>query len=144
MGVKKLLQAGIENEEKAFSDKGVAPKTRDEKNDPIPVSNGEILKDKEEEKNKIKKKGGRPTNEEAGLKCRKQYTLTLKEEDYQEFLSVARLEGSSFAKFMEKAAKEYISISQIRKDFFSIAKVEDISFTRFMEKAVKEYIEKNK
>lgn len=55
-----------------------------------------------------KHKGGRPTNEKAGIKSRKQYTLTLIEDDYALFLEKARSNGMSFAKFMEMAAKEYL------------------------------------
>ena len=116
MGVKKLLQAGIENEEKAFTNKGTKPKTKvdgvfpeisNEPTEPEPViQKGNRVK--EGSRRVVKKKGGRPKNEEIGLKSRKQYTLTLKEDDYKEFLSRARSEDISFAKFMEKAAKEYI------------------------------------
>lgn len=53
-------------------------------------------------------KGGRPTNKEKGIKCRKQYTLTLKEDTYKLIIDSARLEDLSFAKFMERAALEYI------------------------------------
>lgn len=53
-------------------------------------------------------RGGRPTNAEKGIPNRKQYTLTLKEEDYKRILSNAREEDISFAKFMEKAAFFYI------------------------------------
>lgn len=52
--------------------------------------------------------GGRPTNKEKGIKSRKQYTLTLKEETYKLILDRAREEDLSFAKFMERAALEYI------------------------------------
>lgn len=55
-----------------------------------------------------KHKGGRPSNEKAGIKSRKQYTLTLIEDDYAIFLKSARSNGMSFAKFMEMAAKEYL------------------------------------
>lgn len=52
--------------------------------------------------------GGRPTNKEKGIKSRKQYTLTLKEDTYKLILDRAREEDLSFAKFMERAALEYI------------------------------------
>lgn len=52
--------------------------------------------------------GGRPTNKEKGIKSRKQYTLTLKEETYKLILEKAGEEDLSFAKFMERAALEYI------------------------------------
>lgn len=56
-----------------------------------------------------KNRGGRPTNAEKGLKTRKQYTLTLKEETYQMILDKAKAEDLSFAKYMERAALEYIN-----------------------------------
>ena len=43
-----------------------------------------------------------------GIKSRKQYTLTLKEDTYNLILEKAREEDLSFAKFMERAALEYI------------------------------------
>ncbi|SHI96762.1 hypothetical protein SAMN02745229_03907 [Butyrivibrio fibrisolvens DSM 3071] len=61
-----------------------------------------------EEPVKKKNPGGRPKNADRGLACRKQYTLTLEEDTYQTFLEKAREEKISFAKFMEKAAYEYI------------------------------------
>ena len=57
---------------------------------------------------KQKKSGGRRPNEYYGLKKRKQYTLTLKEDTYDFILDKAREEELSFAKFMERAALEYI------------------------------------
>ncbi len=63
---------------------------------------------KPDEASTSEKKGGRPTNEEKGIKSRKQYTLTLKEDTYKLILESARLEDLSFAKFMERAALEYI------------------------------------
>ena len=56
-----------------------------------------------------KNQGGRPTNEEKGIKSRKQYTLTLKEDTYKMILEAAWSEDLSFAKFMERAAIEYIN-----------------------------------
>ena len=63
---------------------------------------------KQKEKPKPKNLGGRPTNKEKGIKSRKQYTLTLKEDTYKLILEKAREEDLSFAKFMERAALEYI------------------------------------
>ncbi len=57
---------------------------------------------------KQKKSGGRRPNEYYGLKKRKQYTLTLKEDTYNFIVDKAREEELSFAKFMERAALEYI------------------------------------
>lgn len=63
---------------------------------------------KAKEKQKKKNLGGRPTNKEKGIQSRKQYTLTLKEDTYQLILKRAGEEDLSFAKFMERAALEYI------------------------------------
>lgn len=89
MGVNKFLKAGIEQEETKIEN---------------------VINEKKSEfTNRTKKsKGGRPTNKEKGLKSRKQYTLTLKEDDYNLFLKNARSQDLSFAKFMEKAAFNYI------------------------------------
>ncbi len=57
---------------------------------------------------KKKNSGGRPTNKEKGIKSRKQYTLTLKEDTYNLILAKAREDELSFAKFMERAALDYI------------------------------------
>lgn len=63
---------------------------------------------KQKENPKPKNLGGRPTNKEKGIKSRKQYTLTLKEDTYKLILEKAREEDLSFAKFMERAALDYI------------------------------------
>ena len=63
---------------------------------------------KQKEEPKPKNLGGRPTNKEKGIKSRKQYTLTLKEDTYKLILKKAGDEDLSFAKFMERAALEYI------------------------------------
>ena len=63
---------------------------------------------KQKEEPKPKNLGGRPTNKEKGIKSRKRYTLTLKEDTYKLILEKAREEDLSFAKFMERAALEYI------------------------------------
>lgn len=63
---------------------------------------------KQKEEPKPKNLGGRPTNKEKGIKSRKQYTLTLKEDTYKLILEKAGEEDLSFAKFMERAALEYI------------------------------------
>ena len=63
---------------------------------------------KQKENPKPKNLVGRSTNKEKGIKSRKQYTLTLKEDTYKLILEKAREEDLSFAKFMERAALEYI------------------------------------
>ncbi|WP_029324730.1 hypothetical protein [Butyrivibrio sp. AE3004] len=112
MGVNKLLKAGIEKEQAQLKDvaaKKEEKKTSEkaevtvQKKEP-PKKESIVVKEVKPEKNK----GGRPTNKEKGLKSRKQYTLTLKEDDYSTFLEAARDNDLSFAKFMEKAAFEYI------------------------------------
>ena len=103
MGVNKLLKAGIAKEKMQLEDNTSASKTETARSSkPAPAA--------KEKKTAPKKKnpGGRPTNKELGLKKRKQYTLTLTEDDYDLFLQTARKNYLSFAKFMEKAAHEYI------------------------------------
>ena len=95
MGLNKMLAQGIGNEEDLLSK---AKKTSVKPS--RPNVQAEPVK---------KNKGGRPKNSEAGLFSRKQYTLTLVEDDYKDFLSRARAQGISFAKFMENAAKYYIA-----------------------------------
>ena len=125
-GLKKMLAQGIANEQEQL-EKVATETTKKEKNEPVnskpklpkenhqkedkPASkNDSASKIKEKKPNEPEKnKGGRPTNKERGIKSRKQYTLTLREEDYKEFLDKAGEEDLSFAKFMEKAAKEYIT-----------------------------------
>ena len=128
-GLKKMLAQGIANEkeqlEKAAAESSKSNEKALHKNseDATPEPPKEALKKETDVVSKKtspatkpepspnvaeKNKGGRPTNKERGLKSRKRYSLTLKEEDYQEFLNRAVDEEISFAKFMEKAAKEYI------------------------------------
>lgn len=64
--------------------------------------------DKSTSKKAKKSKVGRPTKASKGEKTRKQYTLTLEEDDYARFMEEARKNKWSFASFMEEAAKEYI------------------------------------
>lgn len=52
-----------------------------------------------------KNPGGRPKKEIT----RKQYTLTLREEDYKKAMAQAAEEDISFAKLVEKALKQYLS-----------------------------------
>ena len=121
MGVNKLLKAGIENEEQQIKSAGTVASVVEKTEEPIaekapaapPVE--EKKPPKEEKKPASKKKntnqenkGGRPTNKEKGIKSRKQYTLTLKEDTYKMILDKAGEEELSFAKYMERAALEYI------------------------------------
>lgn len=101
MGVNKLLKAGIAKENLQL--KGKAAK-KEERTETVKEAVREVKKPAPDKKNR----GGRPTNKEVGIKSRKQYSLTLKEDDYRLFLEKARENDLSFAKFMEKAAFEYI------------------------------------
>lgn len=56
-----------------------------------------------------KRKRGRPSNKSKGIENRKQYTLTLKEETYKRIMEKAHDEEISFAKFVERAAIEYLN-----------------------------------
>lgn len=118
MGVKNLLKAGIE-EEKQLLDNAASGTPTVETAEDTAKANAPTVKPvvekkppKEDKKPASKKKeknqGGRPTNKEKGIKSRKQYTLTLKEETYQMILDKAGEEELSFAKYMERAALEYI------------------------------------
>ncbi len=114
MSVKSMLKAGIANEQAQLQkattkvDKSEAP-AQVVKKEPTKKASAKKTTVKEEKvETPPKNKGGRPTNKERGLKSRKQYTLTLKEDDYRTFLEKASEEDISFAKFMERAAFEYI------------------------------------
>ena len=88
MGVKKLLQQGLEEEKKYLSEaslKKSTPKSKDTKN-----------------------KGGRPKFEDTGKICRKQYSVTLLPSDYEKILKTANEEGLSFSKYLERAAFTYM------------------------------------
>lgn len=138
MGVNKLLRQGLDNEKKnidlekqkaeaekkkkaaekrakAKADKEKAAKeeaARLAAEEAAKLAAEEAAKEVEKTKEESKHPGGRPTLESIGKTPRKQYTLTLKEDDYKAFLERAGAEDLSFAKFMEKAAKEYISHHQ--------------------------------
>lgn len=106
---KDLMRASAESEAQALAaakEKKVSTKAP-EKKEPEVKETVEEKAPKEKPKKK-KNLGGRPKNADRGLACRKQYTLTLEEDTYQTFLEKAREEKLSFAKFMEKAAYEYI------------------------------------
>ena len=114
MGVNKLLKAGIEKEEQQIQSAVTVTSVVEKTEKPI-VEKAPVTPPAEEKKPDSKKKstsqenkGGRPTNKEKGIKSRKQYTLTLKEETYKMILDKAGEEELSFAKYMERAALEYI------------------------------------
>lgn len=103
MGVNKLLKAGIAKENLQLRDESAKKEAAG--------SSKKVKKAAAEKKPATavkKRRGGRPSNKEIGIKSRKQYSLTLKEDDYSLFLAKARENDMSFAKFMEKAAFEYI------------------------------------
>ena len=130
MGVNKLLRQGLDNEKKNIDlekqkaeaekkkkaaekrAKAKADKEKAAKEEAAKLAAEEAAKEVEKTKEESKHPGGRPTLESIGKTPRKQYTLTLKEDDYKAFLERAGAEDLSFAKFMEKAAKEYISHHQ--------------------------------
>lgn len=94
MSVRQMLRAGAEKEASAIKKSAIAPVNR------------------ETEERPTRHPGGRPTNKEKGIEGRKQYTLTLKESTYALIMAKAREEETSFAKFMERAALEYIENHQ--------------------------------
>ena len=116
-GVKSLLKAAANDMEQTAKAQAIPTETA-----PVKITPAETAVDtsrKKEPPNKTASKpvtpkqktknlGGRPTNKEKGIQSRKQYTLTLKEDTYQLILQKAREEDLSFAKFMERAALEYI------------------------------------
>ena len=131
MGLKKMLAQGVANEQEQLNKaskttepiaeevaavvepaKTEAPAEVEAKpsSEPAPQKkkNEKAAPKKQEKKTEKKNLGGRPTNEEKGIKSRKQYTLTLKEDTYKMILEEAAKEELSFAKYMERAALEYI------------------------------------
>lgn len=124
MGLKKMLQQGLEYED-ALLTKASKP-AEPAKDETAMVEQSERVEAKNElepdtstpkksaaastpKKKEKKNPGGRPTNKEKGILSRKQYTLTLKEDTYRMILEEAGKEELSFAKFMERAALEYIN-----------------------------------
>ena len=119
-----LLDSGedftINNEKKEAREIKVAPvenkKTqpfvRTETIEDFPTENETEEKEEKTRKGKEQKpkkqKPGRPSFKEKGLKKRKQYTLTLLEDTYNQIMENATIEGVSFAKYIEKAAVEYM------------------------------------
>lgn len=115
-GVKSLLKAAANDMEQTTKAQAKPTKVKPEA---VKPSEPAIDTQKVEEPKKVSSKkpkeepkpknlGGRPTNKEKGIKNRKQYTLTLKEDTYKLILEKAGEEDLSFAKFMERAALEYI------------------------------------
>lgn len=112
-GVKSLLKAAandMEQTTKAQAKPAEAVVTTTKSAEPAVDTPLKAEEPKKSSTKKIKAKnlGGRPTNKEKGIKSRKQYTLTLKEDTYKLILAKAGEEDLSFAKFMERAALEYI------------------------------------
>ena len=116
-GVKSLLKAAASDMEQTtkamekpdeVKSKSVSPTEPVIDTAPEVVETKKETSDKPKSKPKSKNLGGRPTNKEKGIKSRKQYTLTLKEDTYKLILDKAGEEDISFAKFMERAALEYI------------------------------------
>ena len=120
MGLNKMLKQGLESENKVMNNitnkvSDVASKNNlstEKATKPDVVTDKKSITKKSTTK-KIdniseKNKGGRPTNQEKGISNRHQHTLTLKDDDYQKFLMYANSHELSFAKFLERAAKEYI------------------------------------
>ena len=120
-GVKSLLKAAAKDMEQTakaqvapvdVNTEVVKPAEENINTLPKPETPKKAAQKKSQETSKNKNPGGRPTNKEKGIKSRKQYTLTLKEDTYKLFLNKAREEDLSFAKFMERAALEYIENHQ--------------------------------
>lgn len=108
-GVKGLIAAAAQDKEqtakvknKQIDEPVIITKTA--KSEPKESSDNETSSPRKKSKNP----GGRPTNKSKGIKSRQQYTLTLKEETYKLILAKAQEEEISFAKYMERAALEYI------------------------------------
>jgi len=91
MGVNKMLRAGIDEENKLLEKSRAAA----EKKETLP-----------ETEVRGESKGGRPKLEKD--QKRQQYTLTLQPSMYQEILAEAAKESMSFAKYVERAVREYI------------------------------------
>lgn len=111
-GVKSLLSAAaqdLEQMEQTKTEQADTSKKIKKANKTTPKSESPIAEMKTVSANDEKKrKRGRPANKTKGIENRKQYTLTLKESTYERIMVVAHEEEISFAKFMEKAANEYL------------------------------------
>lgn len=116
-GVKSLLKAAANDMEQTTKAQAKSAEVKNEAVKPAepaidtPPKAAETKKaspKKAKADSKPKNLGGRPTNKEKGIKSRKQYTLTLKEDTYKFIFEKAGEEDLSFAKFMERAALEYI------------------------------------
>ena len=117
MGLKKMLEQGIANEAAQLNKasepaepiiREVSSIETEPKRKPVSEPSTQKRKTGKSDSKQTKNPGGRPTNKEKGIQSRKQYTLTLKEDTYNMILDEARKEELSFAKFMERAALEYI------------------------------------
>lgn len=62
--------------------------------------------------NKKKHAGGRPTNASKGKNNRRQVSLTLPPDFYDDILDAAAKEEISFAMYVERALKEYLSLHE--------------------------------
>lgn len=107
-GVSAMLKAAADDKERTVKAKAKNTDNTTQEAVIVDSSSEEPIKEEVSKKTKRKNPGGRPTNKEKGIKSRKQYTLTLKEDTYNLILEKAREEDLSFAKYMERAALEYI------------------------------------
>lgn len=108
-GVKALLSAAANDKAQTTKAKTKTPEYISKDVNPVEKTSEEIeSKETAPKKSVTTNKGGRPTNKEKGIISRKQYTLTLKEETYELIKTKAQEEEISFAKYMERAALEYI------------------------------------
>ena len=108
-GVKGLIAAAAQDKEQTAKAK---TKQADDSITKTKTTESETKESSDSETSSPRKKsknpGGRPTNKSKGIKSRQQYTLTLKEETYKLILAKAQEEEISFAKYMERAAIEYM------------------------------------
>ena len=109
-GVKTLLKAAANDMEQTVNANEKPHKESQIVAKPMAIAETPPLKAEPSRKSasKAKHPGGRPTNKEKGIQSRKQYTFTLKEETYKLIMEKAGEEDLSFAKFVERAALEYI------------------------------------
>ena len=113
MGLNKMLKAGIEEEKQLLARSQTGSKAEKDKADPKTASTQIKANNPPPQKKKAtksKNRGGRPKKAEG--QRRKQYTLTLRPETYQEIREKADAEGMSFAQYVERATREYINSHQ--------------------------------
>lgn len=128
MGLKKMLAQGIADEVEQLNKASVKASIKTgslsepenlkvenenkETKEPVlyqkPETEIKVTAERNRGKSGKKKTRGRPTNKDLGIDTRKQYTLTLREGTYKLIVEKAREADMSFAKFMERAALEYI------------------------------------